>query len=103
MNYVFKVFVSRFLNAYIDNFEKSEVLLYGGELNLKQVQLKVDVLNHLLQVALLPFELTSAIIGHLKIDIPWSSLNTQPIRTKISQLHLVLRYRQITNYKEMAA
>lgn len=45
MNYVFKVFVSKFLNHYIDNFEKSEVLLYNGELNMNKVQLKLEMIN----------------------------------------------------------
>ena len=52
-------------------------------------------------MALLPFEIVSAMIGSLKIDIPWISLNTQPIKTRISELLIVLKHKEITNYKEM--
>lgn len=52
-------------------------------------------------MALLPLEIVSAKIGHLRLDIPWSSLNTQPIKTKISELNIIMNYKEITNFKEM--
>lgn len=101
MNYVFKVFVSKFLNHYIANFEKSELLLYNGELNMNKVQLKLDMLNQVFRSMLLPFIVTKAQIDNLKIDIPWSNLNHQPIKTQLSRLHLVLEYREFEDLEAL--
>ena len=48
MNYVFKVLISNFLKQYISNFEKSELLLYSGDLNMKSVNLREVSLNTML-------------------------------------------------------
>lgn len=96
MNYVFKVFVGKFLSLYIDNFEDSQFLIYQGALNLHKVHLKLQTINKLLKENLAPFIIIKADIDMLKIDIPWSSLNSQPIKTSITGLNVILEYQPIT-------
>ncbi|CAD8126729.1 unnamed protein product [Paramecium sonneborni] len=94
MNYVFKVFVAKFLNLYIEGFGGSQVQLYQGALNLQKVQLKLQTLNKLLKELLIPFTILKADIEMLKIDIPWASLTTQPIKTHISGLNVIIQYNE---------
>jgi hypothetical protein len=59
------------------------------------------MLNQVFRSMLLPFIVTKAQIDNLKIDIPWSNLNHQPIKTQLSRLHLVLEYRQFEDLEEL--
>jgi hypothetical protein len=100
MNYVTKVLLSNFLKEYISNFEKSELLLYSGNLNMKAVHLQECALNAILVSMRLPLSVTRASIAELQLNVPWASLSTSPISVCITGLRLSLALGPIVHFED---
>ncbi|KAM3127941.1 hypothetical protein pb186bvf_019960 [Paramecium bursaria] len=62
---------------------------------MQKVQLRLQTVNQLLHQHLIPFAIIKADIETLKIDIPWTSLNSQPIKIQVIGLNVILEYSPI--------
>ena len=68
------------------NSEQLKISVFSGVIELGDLKLKSDVLKLLG----LPLELKYGLIGHLKVDIPWTSITSSPLEITISDVYALL-------------
>jgi vacuolar protein sorting-associated protein 13A/C len=89
---MFEALVERLLNKilgeYIENFsaENLSIGIWSGEVVLKNVVLKKDVIKRLN----LPFRIRYSRLGCLKMNIPWKSLTSSKIEVLLEGFELIL-------------
>ncbi|KAJ8020859.1 Vacuolar protein sorting-associated protein 13B [Holothuria leucospilota] len=79
-----------YVNKYIKNIkpEDLQVSLWGGDLVLTQLDLRLDVLEKELY---LPLSFVSGHIHELKIHIPWTALGSEPAVVTINTIEFVVK------------
>ncbi|EPY16746.1 hypothetical protein STCU_11023 [Strigomonas culicis] len=104
-------YIVEYLGHFIEhvNEEQLQVSLWSGQLVLRDLQLRADVLEQVSllllqkkkslkemeheaseQALLWPFTVVRGVIRELVIAIPWSSLDSQPIQIKVKGVEIVL-------------
>lgn len=80
-----------YVNKYIKNIkpEDLQVSLWGGDLVLAKLDLRLDVLEK--ELGNLPLSFLSGHIHELKIHIPWTSLGSEPAVITINTIQFVLK------------
>lgn len=80
-----------YVNKYIKNIkpEDLQVSLWGGDLVLAKLDLRLDVLEK--ELGNLPLSFLSGQIHELKIHIPWTSLGSEPAVVTINTIQFVLK------------
>ncbi|EQC26481.1 hypothetical protein SDRG_15659 [Saprolegnia diclina VS20] len=82
------------LGTYVDLNEESEALrvsVWEGQVELRELRLKVDAFEPLLQG--LPFSVAFGCIGYFKLQVPLINLGGQPIQVHVQDVYLLLRPR----------
>nr|XP_002741992.1 PREDICTED: vacuolar protein sorting-associated protein 13B-like [Saccoglossus kowalevskii] len=81
-----------YVNKYIKNIkpEDLQLSLWGGDLVLNKLDLKLDVLEHDLN---LPISFVSGHIHELRIHVPWHKLIYEPVVVTINTIECVLKLR----------
>lgn len=80
-------FFSRYFSSTNLNFANLKLSLFSGDVVLKDVELRLD------SVSFGPVRVARGFIKELKINIPWTSLGTTPIRVTINNAELELAFR----------
>lgn len=86
--------LQRYLGQFLDeklNLEQLNIELYNGKATIKNVSLRVEALNELLETQGWPFEFTDGQIGLLTVSVPWNALMTNDSSIKASDVVLCLR------------
>ena len=79
--------LNRFLSAYIDNLDYSQlnVGIWSGDVKLKNLKLKKSALDKFR----LPVDVCEGYIGELTLSIPWSNLKGKPCKVSIDNIYLI--------------
>ncbi|XP_063693660.1 intermembrane lipid transfer protein VPS13B-like [Bolinopsis microptera] len=99
-------YITPLLMSYVDKYIKNlspndlGVSLWGGDVLLKNLELKLDVLE---QEFLFPVKFLSGRIHELKIHIPWTSLGSDSVVITLNTLECSLTYRPLEETKREAA
>ncbi|KAK3912926.1 Vacuolar protein sorting-associated protein 13B [Frankliniella fusca] len=90
-SYITPILLS-YVDKYIKNFkpEDSQLSLWGGEVSLHNLDLRLEVLEEELQ---LPFTFVSGHIHELIIHVPWTKLYSEPICITINTIECILKLR----------
>ena len=86
--------LQRYLGQFLDeklNLEQLNIELYNGKATIKNVSLRVESLNELLETQGWPFEFTDGQIGLLTVSVPWNALMTNDSSIEASDVVLCLR------------
>ncbi|XP_023297749.2 autophagy-related protein 2 homolog A [Lucilia cuprina] len=86
--------LQRYLGQFLDeklNLEQLNIELYNGKATIKNVSLRVEALNELLDAQGWPFEFTDGQIGLLTVSVPWNALMTNDSSIEASDVVLCLR------------
>ncbi|TMW45383.1 hypothetical protein DOY81_009531 [Sarcophaga bullata] len=86
--------LQRYLGQFLDeklNLEQLNIELYNGKATIKNVSLRVESLNELLESQGWPFEFTDGQIGLLTVSVPWNALMTNDSSIEASDVVLCLR------------
>lgn len=86
--------LQRYLGQFLDerlNLEQLNVELYNGKATIKNVPLRVEALNELLEAQGWPLEFTGGHIGLLTVSVPWNALMTSDSSIEASDVMLCLR------------
>jgi vacuolar protein sorting-associated protein 13B len=88
-SYITPLILSR-VEKYVKNVrtEDSQVSLWGGDVSLTNLDLRLDVLEEEFR---LPFRLVSGHIHELQIHVPWTRLQSEPIVLTINTIECVLK------------
>ncbi|KAL5247271.1 hypothetical protein ACHWQZ_G019214 [Mnemiopsis leidyi] len=95
-------YITPLLMSYVDKYIKNlspndlGVSLWGGDVLLKNLELKLDVLE---QEFLFPVKFLSGRIHELKIHIPWTSLGSDSVVITLNTLECSLTYRPVQETK----
>ena len=89
-------YISPFLLGYVDKYIKNlkpedlQLSLWGGDLVLNKLDLRLDVLEHELN---LPLTFVSGHIHELRIHVPWTRLGYEPVVVTINTIECALKLR----------
>lgn len=86
--------LQRYLGQFLDeklNLEQLNIELYNGKATIKNVSLRVEALNELLDAQGWPFEFTDGQVGLLTVSVPWNALMTNDSSIEASDVVLCLR------------
>lgn len=80
--------LTRLLGKYVKdlNQESLRVAVWGGDLELKNLQIKAEALDSLH----LPVVLRGGVIGSLSLSIPWHSFATTPLQVRVSDVSIIV-------------
>jgi vacuolar protein sorting-associated protein 13A/C len=80
--------LQKYLGKYVKNFNTKDldIALFSGKVVLKNLELRADALDELD----LPLRVRSGFLGDLTLDIPFSSLGSQPVVVSIDRIFLVV-------------
>ena len=80
--------LNRLLGSYIENFDPTQLNLgiWSGDVKLKNLELKRDCLDALD----LPITVERGVLGHLSMNVPWSSLKNKPVKIVIEDCFMIL-------------
>jgi vacuolar protein sorting-associated protein 13B len=81
-----------YVDKYVKNLAPSDLRLslWQGEVVLNNLELRLDVLESDLG---LPMQLVSGKIRRLHIQVPWTSLNSEPVRVTVDTLECVMKWK----------
>lgn len=81
--------LNKYLGEYVVGLRKEDlsVSIWGGDIELNDVQLKKDIFTKLK----LPLQLVYGQIGYLRIQIPWRSLSSKPVVVEIRDVWMVVK------------
>ncbi|TIB10448.1 hypothetical protein E3P92_03204 [Wallemia ichthyophaga] len=79
--------LNRFLSAYIDNLDTSQlnVGIWSGDVKLKNLKLRKSALDKFR----LPVDVKEGYLGELTLSIPWSNLKGKPCKINIDNVYLI--------------
>ncbi|TIC36939.1 hypothetical protein E3Q08_04156 [Wallemia mellicola] len=79
--------LNRFLSAYIDNLDYSQlnVGIWSGDVKLKNLKLRKSALDKFR----LPVDVNEGYLGELTLSIPWSNLKGKPCKVTIDNVYLI--------------
>ncbi|XP_061399170.1 autophagy-related protein 2 homolog A-like [Musca vetustissima] len=86
--------LQRYLGQFLDenlNLEQLNIELYNGKATIKNVSLRVETLNELLEAQGWPLEFTDGHIGQLTLSVPWNALMTSDSAIEVSDVVLCMR------------
>lgn len=86
--------LQRYLGQFLDenlNLEQLNIELYNGKATIKNVSLRVDTLNELLEAQGWPLEFTGGHIGQLSLSVPWNALMTNDSSIEVADIELCIR------------
>ncbi|XP_073815878.1 autophagy-related 2 [Musca autumnalis] len=86
--------LQRYLGQFLDenlNLEQLNIELYNGKATIKNVSLRVETLNELLEAQGWPLEFTDGQIGQLTLSVPWNALMTSDSAIEVSDVVLCIR------------
>ena len=86
--------LTSYLDRYVRNIKPSDLQLsfWGGDAVLRNLELRVDVLEKEL---LVPLEFMSGRIRELTLHIPWNAIVSSPVEVTIKDLELVVRLKNV--------
>ena len=89
--YLTPIFFS-YVDKYVKNLAPSDLRLslWQGEVALNNLELRLDVLESDLG---LPMQLVSGKIRRLHIQVPWTALNSEPVRVTVDTLECVMKWK----------
>lgn len=84
--------ITALLGEYIENVDPKSlnIAIFKGNLDLYDLKLKKTALDSFN----LPVTVVQGLLGHLRLQIPWTSLETKPVIAEISDLFLVVQPRK---------
>eukprot|EP00118_Oscarella_pearsei_P014228 m.120553 g.120553 ORF g.120553 m.120553 type:complete len:3576 (+) comp37735_c0_seq2:78-10805(+) len=79
-----------YIEKYVKNLAPSDfqLSLWQGDVSLNNLELKLDVIESELG---LPFQLVSGKIRQLRVNVPWTSLGSEPVKITVETLECVLK------------
>lgn len=86
--------LQRYLGQFLDenlNLEQLNIELYNGKATIKNVALRVETLNELLEGQGWPLEFTGGHIGQLTLSVPWNALMTCDSAIEVADVVLCIR------------
>ncbi|XP_075148411.1 autophagy-related 2 [Haematobia irritans] len=86
--------LQRYLGQFLDenlNLEQLNIELYNGKVTIKDVSLRVETLNELLEAQGWPLEFTDGQIGQLTVSVPWNALMTSDSAIEVADVVLCMR------------
>lgn len=103
---MFKIesYIAPLLLGYVDKYvklsqEDFQVSLWGGDVVLNNLDLRLDVLQDVLQ---LPIMFKSGHIHELRIHVPWTKLGSEPVVITVNTIECILKVRD-TAYGDSAS
>ncbi|GBG27559.1 Vacuolar protein sorting-associated protein 13B [Hondaea fermentalgiana] len=91
--------LSTSLSKYISNINV-DTLGVGGDIILRDLELRLDVLQESLKIPL-AFEFSRGFIKELRIQIHWTKLMSQPIHVKVSTIEIILTARSELQFRRL--
>jgi vacuolar protein sorting-associated protein 13B len=91
-----------YVDRYISNIDLDKLSLWGGDLVLRNLELKLDVLEEEVDRRGIPISILSARIGKLQIHIPWSALLSQPVQVTIDLVECVVTSKDVDHSRPPA-
>ena len=80
------------MKQYINNLEKSEISLWEGTLDLKNVILNEETIDYMVGLKNLNLRLSSSHIDKITISIPIMDFMSKPIDVKVNALYATLNF-----------
>lgn len=89
MNKAIANILNKVLGDWVENLnpEQLNLSVFKGKIEFHNLQLKPSAFSKLG----LPFDLSTGFIGHIVVDIPWTSLSTKPLIVHIDDIFALLR------------
>ena len=80
--------LSRIIGEYVEGISKDQmkVGIFNGNVEIKNIKIKKSVIDQLN----IPFELKFGIIEHIKMKIPWTSLQSSAVEAYLKGLYIVI-------------
>ena len=98
MNRAIANVLNKVLGDWVENLNSEQLKLsvFKGKIELDKVKIKSSAFTKLG----FPFHLEYGFIGHIEIDIPWTSLSTSPLRINIDDVLCLIYPSSAENWKE---
>lgn len=99
---VIKKLLATVLGNIVEDFTANEIQInkWIGTVEKSNLVIKESFVNNLFcQANLPPVKLKKGIIGNIKVDIPWTRLNKQPIKITIEDFFILLNLDENFNQK----
>ena len=87
------------LSKYVNNVNLDKIGLLGSNIVLRDLELRLDVIQESLQIPL-AFVLTRGFIKELRIQIPWTHLFSQPIKVTVANVEVIIVARSQQQYRQ---
>jgi len=87
------------LSKYISNINIENVGV-GGDIILRDLELRLDVLQESLQIPL-AFEFSRGFIKELRIEIYWTKIFSHPVKIKVNTVELILKARSSEQFERL--
>lgn len=90
MNQIFQKVVSSYLNKFIDNFKDLNISVTGGELYFARISINIHEINAQLRSVFENVIISRLELEHLRINIPYSSLNSKSVEVSTKKIKAFL-------------